>query len=203
LPEVLLLTCLVGRSRYLWVICVRCTKHVRLIHHPGSLDSYPQGFDCSNPTNWTGVITNYHSYHKSNIPVRFRYLEWSGFTSFPVTNPNQPFYFPEVCLSAPVDGHTYPYCQHSFKAALSTHGVRQHQVAPSLTFANHSLLFLLVDILLLFSGYDPCLQLTGPDFQSVFNLNLWAANAKLINYYMIYGYIYLEMQSQSRVDSPI
>ena len=38
-------------------------------------------------------------------------------------------------------------------------------------------------------GYEPCLQLTGPDFQSVFNLNLWAANAKMINYYMIYGCI--------------
>jgi hypothetical protein len=37
------------------------------------------------------------------------------------------------------------------------------------------------------SGYVPCRQLTGPDFQSVFNLQLWASNAKLINYYMIYG----------------
>lgn len=36
-------------------------------------------------------------------------------------------------------------------------------------------------------GYGPCLELTGPDFQSVFNLNLWAANAKLISYYMGYG----------------
>ncbi|KAF9046172.1 glycoside hydrolase family 35 protein [Panaeolus papilionaceus] len=36
-------------------------------------------------------------------------------------------------------------------------------------------------------GYDACRTLTGPDFESVFNLNLWAANAKLINYYMLYG----------------
>ncbi|KIM43038.1 glycoside hydrolase family 35 protein [Hebeloma cylindrosporum] len=36
-------------------------------------------------------------------------------------------------------------------------------------------------------GYGPCRVLTGPDFQSVFNLQLWASNAKLINYYMFYG----------------
>ncbi|KAF7309268.1 BetaGal-dom2 domain-containing protein [Mycena indigotica] len=37
-------------------------------------------------------------------------------------------------------------------------------------------------------GYGPCGVLTGPDFQSVFNMDLWASNAKLINYYMLYGY---------------
>ncbi|KAI9568565.1 glycoside hydrolase family 35 protein [Boletus coccyginus] len=36
-------------------------------------------------------------------------------------------------------------------------------------------------------GYDQCRVLTGADFENVFNLNLWAANAKLINYYMLYG----------------
>ncbi|KAF8871082.1 galactose-binding domain-like protein [Infundibulicybe gibba] len=36
-------------------------------------------------------------------------------------------------------------------------------------------------------GYPPCRVLTGPDFQSVFDRQLWASNAKLINYYMIYG----------------
>lgn len=36
-------------------------------------------------------------------------------------------------------------------------------------------------------GYDACRILTGPSFQSVFNLQLWADNAKLINYYMFYG----------------
>ncbi|KAJ7747170.1 glycoside hydrolase family 35 protein [Mycena maculata] len=36
-------------------------------------------------------------------------------------------------------------------------------------------------------GYGPCAELTGPAFQSVFNLQLWASNAKLINYYMLYG----------------
>ncbi|KAF7311208.1 BetaGal-dom2 domain-containing protein [Mycena kentingensis (nom. inval.)] len=36
-------------------------------------------------------------------------------------------------------------------------------------------------------GYAPCATLTGPDFQSVFNMHLWASNAKLINYYMFYG----------------
>jgi hypothetical protein len=37
-------------------------------------------------------------------------------------------------------------------------------------------------------GYDQCRVLTGANFENVFNLNLWAANAKLINYYMLYGY---------------
>lgn len=39
------------------------------------------------------------------------------------------------------------------------------------------------------TGYGACRVLTGPDFQSVFNLQLWASNAKLINYYMLYGYV--------------
>ena len=36
-------------------------------------------------------------------------------------------------------------------------------------------------------GYAQCEILTGPDFQSVFNRHLWAMNAKLTSYYMIYG----------------
>ncbi|KAG1812912.1 glycoside hydrolase family 35 protein [Suillus subaureus] len=36
-------------------------------------------------------------------------------------------------------------------------------------------------------GYDQCRILTGPNFENVFNLNLLASNAKLINYYMLYG----------------
>jgi len=30
-----------------------------------SMDSYPQGFDCSNPDVWSPVVTNYYSYHQS------------------------------------------------------------------------------------------------------------------------------------------
>ncbi|KAK0200111.1 glycoside hydrolase family 35 protein [Desarmillaria ectypa] len=36
-------------------------------------------------------------------------------------------------------------------------------------------------------GYAPCAVLTGPDFMSVFYLQLWTSNAKLISYYMLYG----------------
>ncbi|KAF8158030.1 glycoside hydrolase family 35 protein [Crassisporium funariophilum] len=90
------------------------------------LDSYPQGFDCSHPTVWNGVTTNYHTYHAQ-------------------VNPSQAWYIPE-------------FQGGSFDAWGPT--------AP---------------------GYAPCRVLTGPDFQSVFNLQLWASNAKLINYYMIYG----------------
>ncbi|KAK0186877.1 glycoside hydrolase family 35 protein [Armillaria mellea] len=36
-------------------------------------------------------------------------------------------------------------------------------------------------------GYAPCAVRTGPDFMSVFYLQLWASNAKLLSYYMIYG----------------
>ncbi|TDL23133.1 glycoside hydrolase family 35 protein [Rickenella mellea] len=36
-------------------------------------------------------------------------------------------------------------------------------------------------------GYGSCGILTGPSFQDVFYKGLWAANAKMINYYMIYG----------------
>ncbi|XP_006462927.1 hypothetical protein AGABI2DRAFT_152299 [Agaricus bisporus var. bisporus H97] len=90
------------------------------------LDSYPQGFDCSNPTRWRGVVTNYHQYHAD-------------------VNPSQPFYSPE-------------FQGGSFDAWGPT--------AP---------------------GYGPCRELTGPNFQSVFNLQLWASNFKLLNYYMLYG----------------
>ncbi|KAI6139306.1 glycoside hydrolase family 35 protein [Pisolithus tinctorius] len=90
------------------------------------LDSYPQGFDCSNPTVWSAVVTNYYSYHES-------------------VDPGQPWYFPE-------------FQGGSFDAWGPT--------AP---------------------GYEQCRELTGPDFESVFYLNLWASNAKLINYYMLYG----------------
>ncbi|KAF9220869.1 glycoside hydrolase family 35 protein [Gyrodon lividus] len=90
------------------------------------LDSYPQGFDCSNPTVWKPVVTNYYSYHES-------------------IDPSEPWYFPE-------------FQGGSFDAWGPT--------AP---------------------GYDQCRALTGADFENVFNLNLWASNAKLINYYMLYG----------------
>ncbi|KAJ7058089.1 glycoside hydrolase family 35 protein [Mycena amicta] len=90
------------------------------------LDSYPQGFDCSHPTNWNPVTTNYHTYHEQ-------------------VNPSQAWYFPE-------------FQGGSFDAWGPT--------AP---------------------GYEPCQELTGPSFQSVFNRQLWASNAKLISYYMLYG----------------
>ncbi|KAG2354709.1 glycoside hydrolase family 35 protein [Suillus spraguei] len=90
------------------------------------MDSYPQGFDCSNPDVWNPVVTDYYSYHEA-------------------VDPGQPWYFPE-------------FQGGSFDAWGPT--------AP---------------------GYDQCRILTGPDFENVFNLHLWASNAKLINYYMLYG----------------
>ncbi|KAJ7483000.1 glycoside hydrolase family 35 protein [Mycena galericulata] len=90
------------------------------------MDSYPQRFDCSHPSVWRPVVTNYHEYHAR-------------------VNPSQPWYIPEFQAG-------------SYDAWGPT--------AP---------------------GYGPCAELTGPAFQSVFNLQLWASNAKLINYYMLYG----------------
>jgi hypothetical protein len=90
------------------------------------LDSYPQGFDCSNPEVWSPVTTNYFAYHEE-------------------VNPSEAWYFPE-------------FQGGSFDAWGPT--------AP---------------------GYALCAVLTGADFQSVFNRQLWASNAKLISYYMIYG----------------
>src|SRR5882724_12131988 len=37
-------------------------------------------------------------------------------------------------------------------------------------------------------GYDACAVLTGPAFQDVFYKQNWASNAKLLSYYMLYGY---------------
>ncbi|KAI0632368.1 glycoside hydrolase superfamily [Trametes polyzona] len=58
------------------------------------LDSYPQGFDCSNPTHWSPVVTNYHDYHITN-------------------NPSQPWYMPEFQGGAfdPWGGPGYPACE--------------------------------------------------------------------------------------------
>ncbi|TFY68957.1 hypothetical protein EVJ58_g705 [Rhodofomes roseus] len=36
-------------------------------------------------------------------------------------------------------------------------------------------------------GYDACETLTGPDFMNVFYKNNWAANVKLVSYYMTFG----------------
>ncbi|KAJ3543307.1 hypothetical protein NM688_g5870 [Phlebia brevispora] len=88
------------------------------------LDSYPQGFDCSNPSVWNPVTTNYHAYHEE-------------------VNPSEPFYMPEF-QGGSFDPWGGP-------------------------------------------GYDACEVLTGPDFQDVFNKQNWAANVKLLSYYMLYG----------------
>lgn len=40
-------------------------------------------------------------------------------------------------------------------------------------------------------GYDACHTLTGPDFMNVFYKNNWAANEKLVSYYMVFGYVCL------------
>ncbi|KAI0313595.1 glycoside hydrolase family 35 protein [Amylostereum chailletii] len=90
------------------------------------LDAYPQGFDCSHPTSWRGVTTNYHDYHAN-------------------TNPSQPWYFPEFQGGA-------------FDAWGPT--------AP---------------------GYPNCRILTGADFEQVFYKGLWASNAKMMSFYMVYG----------------
>ncbi|KAI0823943.1 glycoside hydrolase superfamily [Trametes gibbosa] len=88
------------------------------------LDAYPQAFDCSNPTQWRPVVTNYHEYHITN-------------------NPGQPWYMPEFQGGA-FDPWGGP-------------------------------------------GYEACEVLTGADFQDVFYKHNWAANVKLISYYMVYG----------------
>ena len=35
-----------------------------------SLDSYPQGFDCSNPETWRPVVENYHDYHIGTLIIQ-------------------------------------------------------------------------------------------------------------------------------------
>ncbi|KAI0632367.1 glycoside hydrolase superfamily [Trametes polyzona] len=88
------------------------------------MDAYPQAFDCSNPSHWRPVVTNYHEYHIKN-------------------NPSQPWYMPEF-QGGSFDPWGGP-------------------------------------------GYEACEVLTGPDFQDVFYKHNWAANAKLVSYYMVYG----------------
>ncbi|KAJ3010139.1 hypothetical protein NUW54_g2579 [Trametes sanguinea] len=58
------------------------------------LDSYPQGFDCSNPTHWAPVVTNYHQYHATN-------------------NPSEPWYMPEFQGGSfdPWGGPGYDACE--------------------------------------------------------------------------------------------
>ncbi|KAI0352572.1 hypothetical protein OH77DRAFT_1428259 [Trametes cingulata] len=58
------------------------------------LDSYPQGFDCSNPTHWAPVVTSYHQYHATN-------------------NPSEPWYMPEFQGGSfdPWGGPGYDACE--------------------------------------------------------------------------------------------
>ncbi|KAH9919182.1 uncharacterized protein BXZ73DRAFT_105011 [Epithele typhae] len=88
------------------------------------MDAYPQRFDCSHPSVWNPVVTNYHQYHSE-------------------VNPSQPWYMPEYQAGA-FDPWGGP-------------------------------------------GYDACFELTGPEFEDVFYKQNWAANAKLLSYYMFYG----------------
>ena len=45
----------------------------------GAQDSYPQGFDCSNPGTWSPVVTNYHQYHEEVDPGTVWYMpEFQG-----------------------------------------------------------------------------------------------------------------------------
>ncbi|TCD66865.1 hypothetical protein EIP91_000819 [Steccherinum ochraceum] len=58
------------------------------------LDSYPQGFDCSNPRTWSPVTLNYHQYHAE-------------------VNPSQPWYMPEFQGGSfdPWGGPGYDACE--------------------------------------------------------------------------------------------
>lgn len=38
-------------------------------------------------------------------------------------------------------------------------------------------------------GYANCAELTGATFESVFYRGLWASNAKMLSFYMVYGYV--------------
>ncbi|KAF8881918.1 glycoside hydrolase family 35 protein [Infundibulicybe gibba] len=51
------------------------------------LDSYPQGFDCSNPTVWRPVDTSYHSYHASVNPSQAWYFPGGSFDAWGPTAP--------------------------------------------------------------------------------------------------------------------
>ncbi|KAG8744231.1 hypothetical protein FRC10_010593 [Ceratobasidium sp. 414] len=113
------------------------------------VDSYPQGFDCSNPEVWSPVKTTYYDFHMR-------------------TNPHEPLYIPEFQGGAfdAWGGGT----KHGWAGAVRF-------IIPHPGF-DHSLLW---------QGYEACRQLTGPAFAQVFNLGLWANNAKMINLYMLYG----------------
>ena len=43
------------------------------------LDEYPNRFNCSDPTHWQPVMTNYHAYHESVDPGKVFYMpEFQG-----------------------------------------------------------------------------------------------------------------------------
>ncbi|KAF8508821.1 glycoside hydrolase family 35 protein [Hysterangium stoloniferum] len=51
-------------------------------------------------------------------------------------------------------------------------------------------------------GYDACWILTGPDYEDVFYKHNWASNAKLMSFYMLYGYDYGAAIRENRALSP-
>lgn len=155
----------------------------RSVYTISSLDSYPQGFDCSHPEVWNPVTTNYHSYHEQVKCVLF-------FPSLPAA------IGADISLSAlRKHGTSLVTSPLSIRALFSTLTSLKTEfqggsfdawgpTAPG-TSCHYSRQKLLTESLR--SGYGPCAELTGPNFQSVFNKQLWASNAKLISYYMIYG----------------
>lgn len=78
------------------LVCLSYNYHdISNIHlHALTKDAYPQRFDCSNPTVWAPVTTNYHQYHET-------------------VNPSQPFYMPEFQGGSfdPWGGPGYDACE--------------------------------------------------------------------------------------------
>jgi len=77
-----LIGCILGCSRPIrvWITCFWLCRLVAKLNH--RLDSYPQGFDCSNPTVWRGVPTNFHQYHADVNPSQPWYIPGRNATRF-------------------------------------------------------------------------------------------------------------------------
>ncbi|CAE6501709.1 unnamed protein product [Rhizoctonia solani] len=139
------------------------------------VDSYPQRFDCSNPDVWNPVVTTYHDFHMKTNPHEPLYIPGARLRSVPSRCALTVSYHPPATefqggsFDAWGGEHAGSHTKRKFQGGSfdAWGGGTKHGWAGA--------------------GYEACRQLTGPEFSQVFNLGLWANNAKMINLYMLYG----------------
>lgn len=76
-------------------------------------DDYPQGFDCSHPTDWYNLTKSYHSYHTRAFPSTPLYIPELQAGAFDPWGPSSPLVFVVILFSymSNITPRTYDKCR--------------------------------------------------------------------------------------------